>query len=835
MSSAVNRVATGIATTRLTLAALPAKAAGADGGVLAMYCAAVALGLFAFAYTIRGGTLVFGVINLTPVFLLVAVLCLGVHFRATREIRFQLIWADVALIGLALVLLANSSSAAGLEKGLRFVALVLAPYFLARLILVDFRWVKCFLITALAAATIIGVGAFAFTFLPEGVARLLPYEIVEWNERLVFLKANPIQLGILCLVGITLYVGLMSGWRRIWIIPGLAVAGALLYTLLIVGTRASLVALVGALSIAFLLSLITRRFSNFPVLLIAFGVTAFLLYEIFVSGLTTPVFVAGDAAIRHAAEPKRVGEAVSAYLVRDHHHRADDDVVTPWHWERANPRPDAPHLPDESTWAWAYTDEREVYGSFNYTPTDVDRGKFLRAYVYYQRGDDAYRAETPAVGPIVAASADPTLVKIGEAGIDQEAEPKRVGEAVAAYLVHDGPHRANDSPVQPWYWERADPRPNDANRPDNATWAATGGAGSFSYIPTDADRGKFLRAYVHYEKVGETYRAQTPAIGPIGAPAAAATQEKIGEAGFREADQPKRVGQLITAYLVSDRAHRHDDNPMRAWQWQRANPQSGAATLPDATTWADIDGARSYQYSPTGADRGKFLRAYVEYEKEGATYQAQTPAIGPVAAGLAREGTISRYNLPRAGITLPNQQRFETLALPVNPNAENSKLAENVIQNRVDLTSEALTKFRDNPLRGAGTAGMDIYAHNIFLETAAELGLIGLVFLVAFLILALVSLWKGFIRLDQRNPYFHLITAVFLVVAALFIQKQFSTNLADHKDLIIFAAIILNLPLLLGMPGRARSGGLREKVPPRFRFLIPARDSGPVGDEEGKP
>ena len=128
-----------------------------------------------------------------------------------------------------------------------------------------------------------------------------------------------------------------------------------------------------------------------------------------------------------------------------------------------------------------------------------------------------------------------------------------------------------------------------------------------------------------------------------------------------------------------------------------------------------------------------------------------------------------------------------------NSASEKSAIAERTIQGRVDLIAEALTKFKDNPLLGVGAAGMDNYAHNIFLETAAELGLVGLAFLLAFLVLVLRCLWKFFIKLDEGNPYFHIITAVFLVVSALFVQKQFSTNLVHHKDLIIFAAIILSL------------------------------------------
>ncbi len=1384
----MSRAATWVGSVSSTLGSLPSKASGVDVGVLSMYCASIALALFAFGYAIRGGTLLFGVVNLTLVFLLVAVLCVGVHFWAAREIRFQLIWADLVLIGFALLMLLNSSSAAGLEKGLRFAGLVLAPYFLARLILVEFRWVKSFLITLLATVTVIGVMAFAYSVLPDPLARFLPYEITEWGERLAFLNVNPVPLGMLFVVGAMLHLGLMSGWRRIWIIPSLAVTGALVYTMLIVGTRSALVAIFGALLTAILISLITRRFSNFPVLLIAFGTTAFLFYTIFASGLVFPTGEVNEAGIRHEDEPKRVGELVSvylvsdkghradddpvqpwlwqradpltdvpnlpddatwsdiegargfnytptdddqdkflrayvyyekdgetllaqtvaigpigapaadtdertesnassapqpaaagisheaepkregepisAYLVRDHLYRTDEDPVNPWHWQwanprseapdppqdatwtwayaseigvplsfshtptnddqgkflrayayyeeegethpaqtaaigqmetasadtderaesnalptpqlgvagirpeterkrvgdpifaylvddllhwvdddpvqpwrwqradfhadipylpddatwtdidgallytytptdddrrkflrayvyyekdgetywaqtisigpiaaadadtgkriesntlyvpqpgvagikpvdepkrvgetvsaylvhdrrhrgdddpaqpwrwqradpradapnlpdettwtagevhrpetftytptdddqgkflrafmyyekdgatyraqtisigpiaaavvdgvagikneaepkrvgepvsaylvhdrlhraddapiqrwlwqRADPRGDAPNLPDDTTWSWAYTNQIGVPPSFRYTPTDDDQGKFLRAYVYYEKDGATYRAQTISIGPIAAAADALSVPQPGIAGIKSGSEPKQVGELISTYLVHDKPHRADDAPIQRWLWQRADPRGDAPNLPDDTTWswAYTNQIGvppSFRYTPTDDDQGKFLRAYVYYEKGGETYRAQTVAVGPITAaaadtdvrtkssalpvpqPPAADTDVRTkssaspvpqpgvadtdvrtksnplpvpqpGVAGIRAEAESKRVGEPVSAYLVHDQVHRDDDDQIQRWLWQRADPRADARNLPDNTTWSwaytnQIGVSPSFRYTPTDDDEGKFLRAYVYYEKGGETYRAQTIAVGPIATGQqttpAPAYTTTGFSLPRTGIRLPNQGRFETLTLLVNPvdeeNEAELRRRQHVIGARLDLLQEALTKFRANPLLGAGTAGMDNYAHNIFAETAAELGLTGLAILLAFFAFVLRNLWKFFVKLDEQNPYFHIIAAVFLVLTALFIQKQFSASLAHHKDLIIFAAIILNLPLLLGMPGREVSGGLREKFPPRLRFLAPARDSAPVRDVKTRP
>ncbi len=674
MDAPATRAASWIGSVYSTWASLPSRASEAGVGVLSMYCASIALALFAFAFVFRGGTQLFGAVNLTPVFLLAVVLCVGVHFWATREIRFQLIWADVALIGFALLMLANSSSIAAMEKGLRFVALVLAPYFLARVILVDFVRLKLFLAVILAAATVLGIGVVAFLTLPDALANMLPYEITEWNQRMVFLKVNPVQFGMFLMVGAMLYTGLASAWRRIWMVPSLAIIGALLYDMLNVGTRASLVAVLGAVLAAFSIALITRRFSNFPVLLIVLGATGFLFYTVFAAALAPSTTVAqpGEARIRDDTglwlddEQKRAGEFVAAYLVTDKLHRRDDDPMDRWHWQRATALSDDPSMPDNATW------------------TDIDRSG-------------------------------------------------RISE-------------------------------------------------TYEYTLTEDDIGKFLRAYVSYEKEGDNYRAQTIAIGPI-APAS---------------------GQLTTSAAA-----------------QQTTPAPAAASE-DAQPAAASEDAQPAAVSE-------------DAQPAAASEEAQPAAVSEEA----QEYTPPGITLPQTGVTLPNQERLQTLALVVKPSDEDdketAKLRGHVIQNRLDLLQGALTKLRANPLLGAGVVGMDDYAHNIFAETAADMGLIGLALLLAVFAFALRSLWKFFVKLDEKNPHFHIVTTVFLVASALFIQKQFSTSLPHHKDLIVFLAIIFNLPLLLGMPSPEVSGGIREKLPPRLRFLVPGKDSVPLDDAKIRP
>ena len=115
----------------------------------------------------------------------------------------------------------------------------------------------------------------------------------------------------------------------------------------------------------------------------------------------------------------------------------------------------------------------------------------------------------------------PPIEYTDEAWVVDPYEAKRVGDPITVFLVHDKSHRADDNPVNPWRWQRADARPGDADTPDDATWTNIEGALSPNYTPGDEDGGKFLRAWVSYEKNGMTRRVQTKAIGPILAASAA--------------------------------------------------------------------------------------------------------------------------------------------------------------------------------------------------------------------------------------------------------------------------------------------------------------------------
>ena len=95
------------------------------------------------------------------------------------------------------------------------------------------------------------------------------------------------------------------------------------------------------------------------------------------------------------------------------------------------------------------------------------------------------------------------------------------------------------------------------------------------------------------------------------------------------------------------------------------------------------------------------------------------------------------------GIEASIKSRFQGLLSPT---------ADSSINGRLILFREAIDKFLDDPFLGAGTAGMEVYAHNMVLETAAELGVLGLIPLFLLLFLVLFSLAKCVLARGHSAP-----------------------------------------------------------------------------------
>jgi O-antigen ligase len=118
---------------------------------------------------------------------------------------------------------------------------------------------------------------------------------------------------------------------------------------------------------------------------------------------------------------------------------------------------------------------------------------------------------------------------------------------------------------------------------------------------------------------------------------------------------------------------------------------------------------------------------------------------------------------------------------------------------RSQLWSEAWGLFTSHPLFGAGTGsffgfdGLNQYPHNLFLEVAAELGLVGLVLLVVFL----ASSWFGVVRAARRfglpgRPEVALVASLF---TAALVNAMFSGDITTNGGLWLAAGLVLGLRL----------------------------------------
>ena len=249
--------------------------------VLARRYAPIILALFTFAYVLRGGVLLFGFVNLTLVFLLLGLACVGFLLVFDRSgIEYRFFWADVAVAALALTLLVNSSTGAGIEKALRFIVLVVAPYFIARLVLTDTCRLRRFIYTILLASSLLALLAFASLVAPEYAGGALLREAFG-QDRLTFIEANPIQLSMFFMFGALAYIGSMPGLgTRAKLLAG-AMFVIMVYMTFHTGSRGPTVAVLAALMSMFSISLIKRSYRHLlPVVfgLFIVGTLSYLVY-----------------------------------------------------------------------------------------------------------------------------------------------------------------------------------------------------------------------------------------------------------------------------------------------------------------------------------------------------------------------------------------------------------------------------------------------------------------------------------------------------------------------------------------------------------------------------
>jgi len=138
---------------------------------------------------------------------------------------------------------------------------------------------------------------------------------------------------------------------------------------------------------------------------------------------------------------------------------------------------------------------------------------------------------------------------------------------------------------------------------------------------------------------------------------------------------------------------------------------------------------------------------------------------------------------------------------------------------RLEQYSLAENLFFQSPLLGVGAKGFEQltgwgYPHNIFIEVAVENGLIGLIFFGVFLG---TVVWYGFRFL--RFYYWHstkMVQKIGLMILTisfiLLIERQFSFGLDMHKDLFVFLALIVNLPIIARLNQRPNFNQTQENI-----------------------
>ncbi len=122
---------------------------------------------------------------------------------------------------------------------------------------------------------------------------------------------------------------------------------------------------------------------------------------------------------------------------------------------------------------------------------------------------------------------------------------------------------------------------------------------------------------------------------------------------------------------------------------------------------------------------------------------------------------------------------------------------------RLERYSLGADLFSLSPLLGVGTDGFEQltgwgYPHNIFMEVAVENGLVGLIFFGVFLGIVgwycfrfLTFYYRSLTKSEQKMGLM-----ILTVGLALLVGRQFSFGLDMHKDLFVFLALIVNLPVI---------------------------------------
>ncbi|MBA7532003.1 hypothetical protein ES705_24229 [subsurface metagenome] len=213
----------------------------------------ISLALFINAYVIKGG-INFGYFNLTAILLIVTVVgfilkqlfnkdknAINLNFKLEPPDKFIFLFVAILVIGCIYSLNRN----VGIIKALRFIVIVFVPYLLARIFLVKGNQIKLFLISISIIALVIG-----FLYILRTV-------LVGSSGRIRFFYANPIPVGTVFMVGLTIFiVGITQNmfnknkYGKFFSIMAIVL---LLYSLFLISTRGPLISMITGLFFYFLI------------------------------------------------------------------------------------------------------------------------------------------------------------------------------------------------------------------------------------------------------------------------------------------------------------------------------------------------------------------------------------------------------------------------------------------------------------------------------------------------------------------------------------------------------------------------------------------------------
>ena len=260
------------------------------------------------------------------------------------------------------------------------------------------------------------------------------------------------------------------------------------------------------------------------------------------------------------------------------------------------------------------------------------------------------------------------------------------------------------------------------------------------------------------------------------------------EARIVDAYYPKWVGDQVSVLLLDNKPHRGDPIPVNSWRWQRADARSGDVDTPDDATWTDIEGALSRDYTLTDEDGGKFLRAWVFYEKNDMACQLPTMVIGPILTGSAVASTDA--DTPLHVLKAPDETVEAFLG-----KAERRLLWEMGVNKVLESPITGHGLFQLHHMEGAplGHHRRPNGVHNVYLMLAGEAGIIPLAIYLLSLFLLMRLLWTApkslgrdvvaggaFVMSLYGLPFHHLLTmgaynfviGLACATAAFLIQRQ---------------------------------------------------------------